>query len=96
MTTEAKGKTPTRLQTNTSLAESALAKLRAANEAAQKASQKEPKPDSGFSPQAAGFSAQQWAALSPDAKMVVANRWLEARRAELKKAKAKAHADSQS
>lgn len=66
-----------------------MAKLRAADAAAQKQRKKEAKPDSGFSPQAAGFSAQQWAALSPTARLYAINSYIEQRRAAAKKAKAK-------
>jgi hypothetical protein len=93
MTTEAKDKAPTPLQTSTNLAATALAKLRAADEAARKERKKEAKPDSGFTPEKAGFSDQAWAALSPDARLIIANRWIEERRAELKKAKAMAEAE---
>ena len=88
-------KKPAPVQTEQTLTDAAMVKLRKANEeAAQREAQKEKSPDSGFTPEAAGFSAQAWASLSFDARLYAANCWIEKRREELKKAKAKAEAEN--
>ena len=66
------------------LHDSALKKLQLANTAASQVAESKESADSGFTPQACGFSPAQWQALSVDARLLVANKWIEKRRAELK------------
>ena len=81
-----KGRTPAPVKTEKSLADSALANLRKANEAEQRAAQKKAKLDDGFTPANAGYSLHTWNALSLDARLHVINLWVQKRQTELKKA----------
>jgi hypothetical protein len=67
-----------------SLHAAALEKLLRANAAAARAAKGKESADSGFTPQAVGLTPAQWNALTVDAKLLLANEWLEQRRVEMK------------